>query len=192
LADAGAMATPPPASPALPLTAATAQDNAEADGSPAAPGGEPLVTGHFSVDSVEIRNSRPVGIIRVEVEETIGHYAEWLGVRAADIRRLNGMRYGQVIHLGQPLRIPLHRATKEAFQEKRVEYHKELMEDFFAAYRIEGVQVYAIKKGDNIWTLARDEFEVPLWLIRRYNIEVDFRSLAPAQALRVPVVEKIG
>ena len=117
---------------------------------------------------------------------------KWLGVRAADIRRLNRMHYGQYIQLGQPLRIPLHRVTKETFEEKRVEYHKELVEDFFAAYRIDGVQVYAVKKGDNIWNLAREEFEVPLWLIRRYNTEVDFRSLTPAQSLRVPVVEKIG
>jgi membrane-bound lytic murein transglycosylase D len=191
-AEGGGTGSSPSAASTLPVAAAIAPVPPESDRSPETPDGEPVLTGHFSVDRVDVRNGRPVGIIRVEVEETIGHYAEWLGVRAADIRRLNGMRYGQYIHLGQPLRIPLHRVTKEAFQEKRIEYHKELMEDFFAAYRIEGVQVYAIKKGDNIWTLAREEFDVPLWLIRRYNTEVDFRSLAPAQALRVPVVEKIG
>ena len=160
---------------------------------PPAAGHEPdpdLVTGSFSVEQVIQYRKRPVGIIQVEIEETLGHYAEWADVRASEIRRLNGMRYGDSIHLGQKLKIPLHRATKEAFEETRFEYHKELVEDFFAAYRVETVQFYSIKKGDNIWTLSREEFELPLWLIRRYNGNVDLGSLVPSQNLRIPVVER--
>jgi membrane-bound lytic murein transglycosylase D len=149
-----------------------------------------LVTGRFSVEQVIQYRKQPVGIIQVEIEETLGHYAEWADVRASDIRRLNGIRYGVPIHLGQKLKIPLHRATKEAFEETRFEYHKELVEDFFAAYRVETVQYYSIKKGDNIWTLSREEFELPLWLIRRYNGNVDLGALVPSQNLRIPVVEK--
>ena len=149
-----------------------------------------LVTGSISVEKVLQDNERSIGIIQVEIEETLGHYAEWSGVRASDIRRLNNMRYGHPIHLGQKLKIPLHRVTKEAFEETRFEYHKELVEDFFAAYRIEAVQLYAIKKGDNIWTLSREEFDLPLWLIQRYNDGVDLTSLVPSQNLRIPIVEK--
>ncbi len=66
-----------------------------------------------------------------------------------------------------------------------------MVEDFFAAYRIEDVKVYSIKSGDNIWTLSRDKFEMPLWLIRRYNHAVDLGALMPDQKLLIPVVEKI-
>jgi membrane-bound lytic murein transglycosylase D len=150
-----------------------------------------IVTGNLAIERVRVKGDIPTGLIRVEVEETIGHYADWLGVRAQDIRRLNGIRYGQLIHLGQRLNIPLHRVTKEEFEEKRFEYHKEMVEDFFAAYRIEDVKVYSIKSGDNIWTLSRDKFEMPLWLIRRYNHAVDLGALMPDQKLLIPVVEKI-
>lgn len=149
-----------------------------------------MVTGSFSVERMVQDRKVPVGIIRVETEETLGHYAEWSGVRASEIRRLNGIRYGHPIQLGQALKIPLHRVTREAFEEIRFEYHKELIEDFFTAYRIETVQNYSIKKGDNIWNLSREEFELPLWLIRRYNNDVDLNALMPSQNLRIPIVER--
>jgi len=146
--------------------------------------------GNFGVERVWNQNGKTVGLIRVEVEETLGHYAEWLGVAAQEIRRLNGFKYGRVLQLHQKVKIPLHRVTKEAFEENRFEYHQELAEDFFAAYRIEKVLTYSIKRGDNIWTLSREEFEVPLWLIKRFNSDVDFNALVPSQKLLIPIVEK--
>ncbi len=136
------------------------------------------------------QNGKPVGIIRVEVEETLGHYAEWLNLSAREIRRLNGFRYGRALHLNQKIKIPLHRVTQEEFVEKRFEYHQELAEDFFASYRVEKVLTYSIKRGDNIWTLSYQEFEVPLWLIKRYNAGVDFSALIPSQKLLIPIIEK--
>jgi membrane-bound lytic murein transglycosylase D len=149
-----------------------------------------IVTGRIAVEQMIESEGRPVGIIHVEVEETLGHYAEWAGVRAQDLRRLNSLRYGRMIHIGQRLKIPLHRVDKETFEEKRYEYHKGLAEDFFSAYRVAGMQTYTIKRGDNIWTLSRENFELPLWLIQRYNTEVDLHSLLPSQKLMIPVVEE--
>ena len=149
-----------------------------------------VVLANLSVKKTWNQNGKQVGIIRVEVEETLGHYAEWLNVPAREIRRLNGFRYGRALHLNQKIKIPLHRVTREEFVEKRFEHHQELAEDFFASYRVERVMTYSIKKGDNIWTLSYQEFEVPLWLIKRYNTGVDFNSLVPAQKLLIPIVEK--
>ena len=100
------------------------------------------------------------------------------------------MRYGRALQLNQKLKIPLHRVTQDEFVEKRFEYHQELAEDFFASYRVEKVRTYSIKRGDNIWTLSHQEFEVPLWLIKRYNAGVDFSSLMPSQKLIIPIIEK--
>ena len=145
----------------------------------------------LTVERVQELKGMTVGYIRVEVEETLGHYAEWLDVTARDIRRLNGFRYGRMIHLDQRIKVPLHRVTKEEFEEKRIEYHQELAEDFFETYRVEDVQTYIVKRGDNVWSLAKEEFEVPMWLIKRYNINVNFNELMPSQELRVPVTVKI-
>jgi membrane-bound lytic murein transglycosylase D len=149
-----------------------------------------IFQGHLAVKNILPQGGKPVGTIRVEVEETLGHYAEWLGVPATKIRQLNGLSYGRALHLNQRIKVPLHRVNKEEFEEKRFEYHQGLAEDFFASYRVEKVLTYSIKRGDNIWTLSRQEFEVPLWLIKRYNADVDLYTLIPSQKLLIPVVEK--
>ncbi len=145
---------------------------------------------HFAVERVWKQQGIPVGTIRVEAKETLGHYAEWLNVPAGEIRRLNGFHYGGSLHLSQQIKIPLHGTSKDEFEEKRFEYHQELAEDFFASYRVGKTFTYSIKRGDSIWTLCRQEFEVPLWLIKRYNADVDFNALIPSQQLLIPVVEK--
>lgn len=149
-----------------------------------------VVTGSLPVEKVTARNGRSIGAIRVEVEETLGHYADWLGVATQEIRKLNGFRYGRVLRMNEPVRIPLNKISKEKFEEKRFEYHKEIEEDFFASYKVENVEIYKIKNGDTIWTLCHDDFEVPLWLIIKYNPKIDFNNLRPTQELLVPVVEE--
>ena len=170
-----------------------AEDQGDPEQQPAliAPQPHPeIIQAHLAIERVWNQDRKRFGTIRVEVEETLGHYAEWLGVTAWEIRRLNGFSYGSVIRLDQQIKIPLIRVSKEEFEEKRFEYHQELTEDFFATFRVEKVEVYHIKKGDNIWTLSRDEFEVPLWLIRRYNANLDIHALVPAQKLLIPIIEK--
>ena len=149
-----------------------------------------IVLANLAVKKTWHQNGKKLGVIQVDVEETLGHYAEWLNVSAREIRRLNGFRYGRALHMNQKIKIPLHRVTREEFVEKRFEYHQELAENFFASYRVEKVRTYSIKRGDNIWTLSHQEFEVPLWLIKRYNAGVDFGSLVPSQKLIIPIIEK--
>jgi membrane-bound lytic murein transglycosylase D len=115
-----------------------------------------------------------------------------LGISAREIRRLNGFIYGKKIRINQSTKIPLHKVTKEQFEEKRFEYHQQLSEDFFASYRIEKVEIYFIERGDNMWTLSHEKFDVPFWLIKRYNADIDFSLLKPSQKLIIPLVEKLS
>ena len=82
--------------------------------------------------------------------------------------------------------------SKEAFEEKRFEYHKEIQDDFFASYRVKDLEVYQIKTGDNIWNLCQGVFEVPLWLLVKYNPTLNIHELNPSKTLVVPLVEEIG
>ncbi len=179
------------------LTATTEADDAEpetevAQPAVSAPVSSPqILHSDLAINRIWKHQGKSIGTIHVEVEETLGHYAEWLNVTAWEIRRLNGFSYARKILLDQQIKIPLHRATKEEFEEKRYEYHKEMTEDFFASYRVEKVEVYSIKRGDNIWTLSRDEFGVPLWLIRRFNSDIDFNALVPQQKLKIPIIQKL-
>lgn len=176
-----------------PSKAAEAETDAETAAVAGAvlPPAEALVTGHLAVIDVRQGPNGPVGVIQVEAEETLGHYAEWLDVRAWDLRKINGFPYGRMIHLGQRIRIPLTRVDRQGFEQQRYEYHKELVEDFFSAYRVAALEEYSIRKGDTIWVLSRERFELPIWLIRRYNSAVDLHRLMPSDGLQIPVVEEI-
>jgi len=90
--------------------------------------------------------------------------------------------------LNQQIKIPLDRVTKEQFEEARFQYHQEIQEDFLMAYQIDAFQIYEVKDGDNVWTLCNETFNLPLWLIKKYNPDVDFYDLRRTQKLAVPVV----
>ena len=149
-----------------------------------------VILGNFEVEQEKKQKGSHTGVIRVAVAETLGHYADWLQTPVRSIRRLNGLRYGQVLRLHQKVKIPLSRTSKAEFEEKRIEYHQELVEDFFNVYRVDQTQTYHIKTGDNIWTLCKDVFEIPLWLFLTYNEGLDLNELKTSQRVKIPVVEK--
>jgi membrane-bound lytic murein transglycosylase D len=157
---------------------------------PAEPNFE-VVTADVQFEKLTRKNNLPVGIVRVEVEETLGHYAEWAAVPTWRIRKLNGLPYGRVLRLHQSVKIPLDKVGPEQFVENRYEYHKRLQEDFFAVYRIGELQSYTVQSGDNYWTLGTERFEIPLWLLKQCNPEVDLADLRFHQKLWVPSIEKV-
>ena len=151
-----------------------------------------IVSADVAFERIVERNGQLVGIIQVEVEETLGHYADWAGVATQQIRRLNGLRYGEFLRLHQKIRIPLGHTNAETFEQNRYEYHKRLQEDFYAAYRVGELQSYRVKRGDSIWTLCRGQFDIPMWLLKHCNPEVDLGDLRFHQKLVIPTIEKLS
>ncbi|MGD9018485.1 MAG: LysM peptidoglycan-binding domain-containing protein, partial [Desulfobacterales bacterium] len=64
-----------------------------------------------------------------------------------------------------------------------------LQEDFFAVYRVAEVEPYRVRGGDNIWTLCRNRFGMPMWLVQHFNSGVDLAALRPNQTLMIPQIE---
>ncbi len=147
--------------------------------------------GNLQVERMIEQKGKPIGIIQAEIEETLGHYAEWLEIPTRIIRTLNHLPYGRSLHLHQKVKIPLDKVSKAQFEQMRYEYHKKIQEDFFNFYKIEAFQIYRLKKGDNIWNLCNDTFDLPVWLIKKYNPDVDFYDLRWSQKIVVPVVKEI-
>jgi membrane-bound lytic murein transglycosylase D len=149
-----------------------------------------IVSVDVRFDQVSGGDQQPVGLLQVEVEETLGHYAEWAGVRTQHIRRLNGLHFGRTLHLHQKVKIPLDKTNAAAFEEQRYEYHKRLQEDFFAVYRVTELEPYRVQPGDNYWTLCREKFGVPMWLLKHYNMDVDLADLHIHQKLMIPAIQE--
>ncbi|MBI3815487.1 MAG: LysM peptidoglycan-binding domain-containing protein [Nitrospinae bacterium] len=131
------------------------------------------------------------GFINVEPDETIGHYADWSGLAIQKIKDINGLKRGAVLKTGQKIKIYFTSVTKEGFEEKRAEHHLAIQEDFFSNYNVEGTTAHAIKRGETIWKIA-SENEIPLWLLKRYNPDKNFRKLAMGESFTLPVISKVN
>jgi peptidoglycan lytic transglycosylase D len=127
--------------------------------------------------------------IVVQAAETLGHYAEWLDVRASQLRKLNRMSFATPVVVGHNVKLDFSRITVDQFEAKRAEYHRQLQEAFFAQFRIKDTATHVIKAGESIWVLAQQRYNIPIWLLRQYNPDVDLGSVRPGTKLIIPVVE---
>lgn len=132
------------------------------------------------------------GTIEVQAAETLGHYAEWLDVRASALRRLNGMRYGQPVVVGRRLRLEFTHTSLETFEQRRLSYHRALQETFFTQYRISDTQEHVVQRGELVWILSQRRYNVPLWLLRQYNPDLDLSAVLPGITITIPVLEPRG
>ncbi len=174
--SAPAPATPPSATAPVPPASPAPTEIASAAATPPSP--DPS---NYSVS----KDDR----VTVQAEETLGHYAEWLEVRPSSLRRLNRMKAGTPVVIGRTARLDFSQVTPEVFEQRRLQYHLALQEAFFEAYVVSGTEAHVLKKGESLWYLAKEKFEVPLWLLRQYNPDLDFGSLRAGTRMIVPVVE---
>ena len=132
------------------------------------------------------------GTIEVQAAETLGHYADWLGVRASRLRELNGMRFATPVVIGQRLKIDTTTVAADQFVQRRRSYHQRLQEDFFAANRIVGTEVHVVRRGESLWSIAQKYPNVPIWLLRQYNPDISFDDVRPRTQLVMPLIEASG
>ena len=132
------------------------------------------------------------GTIQVAAAETLGHYADWLGVRASDLRRINHLRFGRPVLIGHRIRLDFRRVPAGEFEARRRNYHQALEASYFAAHRIIGTEPYVAQRGDSLWTLTQRFSQLPLWLLRQYNPDTDFADLHPGTHLVVPRIEDVS
>ena len=138
--------------------------------------------------SVAVRDSS----IEIQASETLGHYADWLGIRAWDIRRLNNMAYRDPVIIGERISIEFSQVNISEFELKRKDYHATLQRQFFANYRIQGAETYKVRSGDNIGGIAQSRYRTPVWLLRQYNPELDFNRIQIDQEIVFPVLERVN
>jgi peptidoglycan lytic transglycosylase D len=140
-----------------------------------------------------IQKKKPaIGYIRVEAEETLGHYAEWLQIKTQRIRNWNNLPFRTAIHLNQKIKLIFDHISPEEFNRARLEYHIGLEEDFFMHYEITGTQSHTVRSGDNIWYLCNYEYNLPLWLIVSYNKSLNFETLRTGDKLTIPTIKSRG
>ncbi len=178
--------TIPSSAPIMAAEAAepTSEREAEEMGPALVPGTQAAASADPSDYSVHADNT-----IQVQAAETLGHYAEWLGLRASHLRQINRMSYATPVVIGRSVKLDFSKVSRDEFEAKRQDYHRQLQEAFFAQFRIKGNETHVIRSGESIWILAQQRYNIPIWLLRQYNPDVDFGSVRPGTTLVIPLVE---
>jgi membrane-bound lytic murein transglycosylase D len=129
--------------------------------------------------------------VEIQASETLGHYADWLGIRAWDVRRLNNMAFRDQVIIGKRLSLDFSRVNIVEFEQQRREFHSTLQREFFANYRIQDVEQYQLRRRDNIGRIARNDYSTPIWLLRQYNPGLDFNRIQIGQQIVFPLLERV-
>ena len=129
--------------------------------------------------------------IEVHTLETLGHYADWLGIRTQRLRDINGLSFRTPVEVGQRIKLDLSAVDAQAFEDKRVAYHRGQQDTFFRENIISGMTEHVIARGESIWVLALREYDVPVWLFRQYNPEFDLHNMQPGMTVHFPVLTSV-
>ncbi|MDW3094503.1 MAG: transglycosylase SLT domain-containing protein [Gammaproteobacteria bacterium] len=124
--------------------------------------------------------------IEVQASETLGHYADWLDLRASRLREINKLKFGRPVVVGNRLLLDFSDVSIQEFENRRIAFQKNLQEEFFAQYRIESTYQHKIKNGESLWVLALRQFKVPIWLLRQHNPDIDFNRMRAGIVIVVP------
>lgn len=129
--------------------------------------------------------------IEIQASETLSHYADWLGVSSARLRQLNNLRASAPVVMGDRLVLDFSNVPVAEFELKRRQFHLQEQQEFFRQYRISNIDQYQVALNDNIANLARRKYSVPMWLLRQYNPELNFRQIQIGQTVAFPVLEPV-
>jgi membrane-bound lytic murein transglycosylase D len=127
--------------------------------------------------------------IEIQAAETLGHYAEWLQIRARDLRRLNKMKYGKPVVVGKRLKLSFAKVPIKEFETQRILYHKALQEEFFVRNQIVGADKYRLNRGESVWKLTRKTYKIPFWLLRQYNPDLNLNHISADKIITFPKVK---
>ncbi|MGI9342810.1 MAG: LysM peptidoglycan-binding domain-containing protein [Gammaproteobacteria bacterium] len=130
------------------------------------------------------------GTIEIQAAETLGHYADWLGIRTQRLRDLNGYSFRKPVVIGRRLKLILDDVSADEFATRRTAYHRELQEAFFAQFRIVDTKVHALRRGESLFVLSLRRYKVPVWLLRQYNPDLDIDRLRPGAEVVFPQIER--
>jgi membrane-bound lytic murein transglycosylase D len=127
--------------------------------------------------------------IEVQAAETLGHYADWLGIRTQRLRDINGYSFRQPVVIGQRLKLDFSIIDQNEFTNRRVRYHRELQETFFMRYRITDTKEHQLRRGESLYILTLRRYKVPIWLLRQYNPDLDLNRARYGTKIIFPQIE---
>jgi membrane-bound lytic murein transglycosylase D len=129
--------------------------------------------------------------IEILAAETLGHYADWLNVRAQRLRDINQLDYSRPVVVGRRIALDFSQVSAAEFTAQRVAHHRGMQEAFFVRYRVTDTTEHKLKEGESVWRLAQKHYKVPVWLLLQYNPDLDFGRVQTGMRIVFPRIERV-
>lgn len=120
--------------------------------------------------------------------ETLGHIADWLSLRASYLRSLNNLHYGQKIYSGQTLRVDFTYISTDEFSNKRLKYHMNLIQKMLDGKLELKLVDYKVNPGENLWNISRKRNNFPVNLLLYFNDLNKLEQLYPGDIIKLPMI----
>jgi len=130
----------------------------------------------------------PDNTIEVHPLETLGHFADWLGIKTQRLRDINGLAFRTPVEVGQRIKLDLSAVDASEFEKVRTEFHRHQQDLFFRTHTIAGIREHSVRRGESVWILSLRQYDVPIWLFRQYNPELNLHSVRPGTKINFPIL----
>jgi len=130
--------------------------------------------------------------IEVQALETLGHYADWLEIRTQRLRDINSMPFRRAVVIGHRLKLDFSQVSAERFEARRIAYQQQTQEAFFLANQVTDTLEHVVRSGESLWVLALRRYQVPVWLVRQYNPDLDLDRVMPGTVVKFPELRPIA
>jgi membrane-bound lytic murein transglycosylase D len=130
------------------------------------------------------------GFVIVQAAETLGQLARWAGTSPARLISLNHLKPTDALTLGRRLKVELVGVDPAGFETRRIGYHRGIEAAYFEKHRISRTERHRLQAGETLWILTR-RGQIPVWLLRQYNPDVDFGTARVGTEVILPVVEAV-
>lgn len=133
---------------------------------------EAIGIGEYLFTDVEIKNRKKYYSIKVNDQETLGHYAEWLNLdTSSSIKKLNRLK-SKSIKLDETLYLPIQSKKQlNRFENARIDFHQGIEDLLKQHYNVIGLQHHSIQKNDSLASISKNityQFGYYVDLILRY------------------------
>jgi membrane-bound lytic murein transglycosylase D len=129
--------------------------------------------------------------IEIHPLETLGHYADWLEIKTQRLRDINGLAFKTAVEVGDRIKLDFSNVDIATFEARRVDYHRRQQDAFFRQHVITGVTEHVVTSGESVWILALRQYQVPIWLFRQYNPQLDLARIQPGIRVQFPLLSAV-
>ncbi len=143
----------------------------------------------LSIKNIRSVNGLAIGEIIAYDKENLSLFALWSKIPIEEIMELNKIELVDKIYYQDTILIPLIKIDKKTFEDKRLSYRRQVENEFWKGKKLLRVVKYRMEKGSYIWDLNREKFNLPLWLMQRYNKNINFDKIEENLIIQIPIVE---